>query len=392
MGSSDRQIFGSNVRRLREILKLTQEDLAEASELDRSYIGGIERGERNPALNSILRLSSALKVVPAVLFQGIGESIPPVYADTSAHECRTGSIGESMPPTYTPDAMQSIATDDGLLIWFKYDQYDAEYPLIGATQDEFDEVLHVLRDGLVSGMRRSDVVAKAFLQAVRTWPDANPSDLWTFIINRAYCDRSNHPESNARLNLEQSWKRTSGWALEKSITVHYGSFLLANGIYAKPRSKSEKAALLGDIGDSRIVPDKADIMLTFDCENEEQLLGVVHVKASIAERRTDDVPMSQALLEAGYLSVFWTMDSKSFPSARPVNLGEFGSASEYQVSDKRRDFEEHGHFSACFSYNQNTMPTEDDSAAARIFVCDFTDPNDLFSQFLIASLHQRSFG
>ena len=83
------------------------------------------------------------------------------------------------------------------------------------------------------------------------------------------------------------------------------------------------------------------------------------------------------------------MDSKSFPSKQPVNLGELGNANESQASDKRRDFEVNDYFSACFSYNRNTMPTKGETAAARIYVCDFTDPDDQFSQFLMDSLSQR---
>ena len=117
---------------------------------------------------------------------------------------------------------------------------------------------------------------------------------------------------------------------------------------------------------------------------------MVHVKASLAERRTDDVPMSQALMEQGYVSLFWTMDVKSFPGERPENSGEFGEADIEELSDKRRDFEEHGHFSACFSYNRNTKPTQQrQGLAARIFVCDFTNPDDDFSQFLVEACRQR---
>ena len=371
MSNDDIRHFGRNVRSLRRARKLTQEELAEAAELDRSYVGGVERGRRNPTLDAILRLSRALEVTPATLFQGIAEE----FRQLGTHHLT-----------------KAVVADSGLLIQFRYDQYDAEYLLPSATDKEFDEVLDLLRIGLATGIKRAEVVANVFLRAVKTWPDANASDLWTFLVNRAYCDRSNHPDSSSRLNLEQSWKRTSGWALERVLIKHYGSFLLDRGISAKTGDRAEKSELLGSIRDPRIIPDKADILLTYEYSNKVRLLGVVHVKASIAERRTDDVPMSRALLESGYLSVFWTMDSKSFPSARPVNYGEFGNAEKSPSSDKRRDFEERGQFSACFSYNQNTMPTQDKNAVSQIFVCDFKTPHDSFSQFLIDSLCQRLSG
>lgn len=370
MGDSGKLVFGGNVRRLREALGLTQENLAEAAGLDRSYIGGVERGERNPALTAILRLASALRVAPGSLFAGIGDDIETLKQ---------------------PDGIATVAMTGGLLLKFRYDQYDAEYRLLGATQREFDDVVNVLKGGLASSNRRTDAVATTFLHAVRIWPNANPSDLWTFLINRAYCARSNHPAANARLNLEQSWKRTSGWALERVLVAHYQQFLSRNNVIIKISNKAEKARLLGRVDDSRIVPDKADVLICYDAPDSEQLLGVVHVKASIAERRTDDVPMSQALIDAGYISVFWTMDAKSMPAEQPINRGEFGGVDDAPLSDKRRDFEEHGHFSACFSYNQNTIPTQDNNnAAAKIFVCDFTDPDDHFSQFLISALQQHS--
>ena len=348
---------------------MTQENLAEVAGLDRSYIGGVERGERNPALTAIFRLASALRVAPGDLFEGIGDDF-----QTSEQS----------------DGIMATGVDEGLILRFRYDQYDAEYRLPGATLQQFNEMVNVLKSGLASGSRRTDAVANAFLHAINIWPNANPSDLWTFLINRAYCARSNHPEANARLNLEQSWKRTSGWALERVLVAHYQQFLIRNNITIKISNKAEKSALLGQIGDSRIVPDKADVLLTYGVEDAERLLGVIHVKASIAERRTDDVPMSQALIDAGYLSVFWTMDAKSMPADQPVNRGEFGGVYDDTLSDKRRDFEEHGHFSACFSYNQNTIPTPGDSnAVARIFVCDFTNPDDHFSRFLLSASQQR---
>lgn len=61
--------FGKALRAMREQLGLSQEGFADLVDLDRSYIGGIERGERNPTLRTILRISSALNVEPSELFR-----------------------------------------------------------------------------------------------------------------------------------------------------------------------------------------------------------------------------------------------------------------------------------------------------------------------------------
>jgi transcriptional regulator with XRE-family HTH domain len=55
-------LFGKNVRRLRQQRKLTQEQLAFDAEIDLTYLGGIERGERNPSLLVMARLAEALSV------------------------------------------------------------------------------------------------------------------------------------------------------------------------------------------------------------------------------------------------------------------------------------------------------------------------------------------
>ncbi|HRN28467.1 MAG TPA: helix-turn-helix transcriptional regulator [Terrimesophilobacter sp.] len=54
--------FGRRLRELRRARGLSQEALAHAAGLDRSYVGGIERGERNVALNNIHRLARALEI------------------------------------------------------------------------------------------------------------------------------------------------------------------------------------------------------------------------------------------------------------------------------------------------------------------------------------------
>lgn len=63
--------FGVNVRARRAALDISQEKLAEQADLDRTYIGGIERGERNVTLLSARRVAKALKTTVSELCEGI---------------------------------------------------------------------------------------------------------------------------------------------------------------------------------------------------------------------------------------------------------------------------------------------------------------------------------
>jgi transcriptional regulator with XRE-family HTH domain len=63
--------FGKAVRRKRQELGVSQEAFADMCELDRTYIGGIERGERNVALVNIEKIAKTLRLSIAQLFRGI---------------------------------------------------------------------------------------------------------------------------------------------------------------------------------------------------------------------------------------------------------------------------------------------------------------------------------
>jgi transcriptional regulator with XRE-family HTH domain len=62
-----RTIVAKNIRERRLRLGLSQELLAEKSALHRTYIGAVERGERNITLLSLGKIAAALKVSPAQL-------------------------------------------------------------------------------------------------------------------------------------------------------------------------------------------------------------------------------------------------------------------------------------------------------------------------------------
>ena len=62
-------LFGQRVAELRKQLGWSQEKLALESGIARSYLGGVERGQRNIALVNICRLAEALSVHPSELMQ-----------------------------------------------------------------------------------------------------------------------------------------------------------------------------------------------------------------------------------------------------------------------------------------------------------------------------------
>lgn len=70
-GATIRSAFGHRVREFRATKAITQEELALRCGLDRSYIGQVERGERNISLENIYRIASGLDISPGDLLENV---------------------------------------------------------------------------------------------------------------------------------------------------------------------------------------------------------------------------------------------------------------------------------------------------------------------------------
>ncbi|MDX1945738.1 MAG: helix-turn-helix transcriptional regulator [Pirellulaceae bacterium] len=69
---SVQKLFGGRLRELRTRAGLSQEQLADKAGLDRSYVGSVERGERNISLENICKLAVALGAAPSQLLEFVG--------------------------------------------------------------------------------------------------------------------------------------------------------------------------------------------------------------------------------------------------------------------------------------------------------------------------------
>ena len=76
--------FGERVRQLRVAAGLSQEQLADRCHLHRTYIGGVERGERNVGLLNVYVIAAALR-----------EPIENLFCDRKPSTQKTGTIGKS---------------------------------------------------------------------------------------------------------------------------------------------------------------------------------------------------------------------------------------------------------------------------------------------------------
>lgn len=142
--------------------------------LGRGWVEAIESGRIYPSLNILISLLSIY-----------GKT----FDDLRAIPINSPAIDRKL---------TAEAVGDDLELRFQYAQYDAEYKLTNATLDQYRAVIRTLREGLgrlytnrETETIKMESVSDTFLNAIKTWPSTNPSDLWWFLIYRAYCDPYN---------------------------------------------------------------------------------------------------------------------------------------------------------------------------------------------------------
>lgn len=71
-GKTELRALGDAIRAERKTLGVSQEDFAELCDLHRTYVGQVERGEKNISFTNVLRIAKAAKVKPSALLAAAG--------------------------------------------------------------------------------------------------------------------------------------------------------------------------------------------------------------------------------------------------------------------------------------------------------------------------------
>lgn len=255
--------------------------------------------------------------------------------------------------------------------------------LPGVSEDVYQATATLLDTKLEDPTTKNrDAIMSAFLYTLIQCPTANASDLWHHVVYRLYC--ATLPKHRHQ-DPKQSWVRAGGDALELTLQEWYAPILTPHYVrLTMLTSAAARLAALAEMGiEATVGAAKLDMTLHHYWHPEDRwiIFGGVHVKASLAERISDDIPASRAMMEAGYYSPLWTLDVKSFPPPKGdlINRGEFGTPEN--PSEKRKYIEHHGDFDGCFTANNRSVPSlARTPSGKKIYSLDLAEQPDQFVQ------------
>lgn len=299
-------------------------------------------------------------------------------------------INTSLPAIPVPGKAQEViekGTFKGTMIemgWQgqKKEVFIADLPVAGylALETAISDIYKKLNNG--EGGKNRDAIFQALNKAITTFPNVNPSDLYHHVVYRIYL------REYTRTQADRSWVRAGGEAFELFLKAHYSALLNPHDIHVTWLSNDQhKMSALNEMGiQAEVGGSKLDLALYGKRGGKYVIFGGIHAKASLAERVSDDVPCSLAMMRKGLASYLVTLDAKSFPppTGDLINRGELGSLEN--PSDKRAYIEAHGSFDACFSYNLRTVASgAKTSSGHRIHVATFNPQTDPLPGIVLAA-------
>lgn len=330
---------------IRTTKKITQAQLAETLKQEQSFVSKVENLDRRLDIIELYDWLSALKYEHKSFFADIDWFV------------ETADINRGLPALPVPKSVKE--TSRGALIQLAWQGQAKEILIEGLTaagylalEAHICEIYAQLNEKDTT-LKNREAIYQALSFAIESWPQVNPSDLYHHIVYRLYL------REYTKTQADRSWVRAGGEALELFIESHYAPILKPLGIGIRWLVKpADKIAALSQMGLTDLVGgSKLDIALYGKFGDREVVFAGIHLKASLAERVSDDVPCSEAMIKKGYSSYLVTLDAKSFPPPLGdlVNRGELGTIAN--ASDKRKYIEMHGSFSACYSYNLRSVPS-----------------------------------
>jgi len=361
------------LRKRRADLSLQQAKISKELGVTQSWVSKVENLDIKLDIEALHDYASILGVSLAQLLIDSG------FIDSgSASGLPTSN--STLDNVITPDVSRSYDKDNGLMLCLVHGDTPHFVHMKNMNLKDYhllDKEISLLfrKASTDSTFKNREAISEALSKAIRLFPQSNPSDLYHHIVYRTYLREYN------KTNPKQSWVRSGGEAVELLLKELYGRKLAQNGIELRLAFEKgvDKNQFLIDMKLADSVPGKSklDIGLYGDYRGQSFIFGGIHSKASLAERVSDDIPCSVAMMEANYYSYLFTFDCKSFPppAGNLFNKGELGS--HLSPTDKREYIEKHGKFTTCFSFNFNTeespMQTESGSriiVPSRVSECD----------------------